>query len=172
MERDNKTSSENPGREVLITRIYDAPRELVFKAWSDKEHLSHWYAPRGCTVVFYNHDFRKGGTFLCSIQNPMSHDCVCIGIYREIAEPEKIVYSLFFADKAGNFIEPLQAGMDADWPRETIVTVTFAEYEGKTKLTLHQTVPESIAKRTGAYPSWIDMLDRLAGLLSKEPAFF
>jgi hypothetical protein len=50
----------------------------------------------------------------------------------------------------------------SEWPRETIVTVTFVELGGKTKLTLHQTVLESIAKRTGAHPSWIEMLDRLA----------
>lgn len=56
--------------------------------------------------------------------------------------------------------------MDPDWPAETVVTVTFTEQHGKTSLTLHQTVDKSLAKRTGAYPSWLNMLDNLANLLA------
>jgi len=152
--------------EVVITRIFDAPRELVFKAWTDPEDLAQWYAPKGCTVDFYTFDFRPGGAFLHCIRNPASHDCFCKGTYREIVVPQRIVYSLSFSDEYGAFVEPADAGMDPDWPRETIVTVTFTEQDGKTKLSLHQTVLESVAKRTGAYPSWIEMLERLAGELA------
>jgi uncharacterized protein YndB with AHSA1/START domain len=80
--------------------------------------------------------------------------------------PERIVFSMCIADEQGNTLGPVEAGMDPDWPRETTVTVTFAEQQGKTRLTLHQTVLESLARRTGAYPSWLNMLDRLAGLLA------
>ena len=58
--------------------------------------------------------------------------------------------------------------MDPDWPKETIVKVTLSEHQGRTRLTLHQTVSESLAKRTGAYPSWLDMLERLGALLVTE----
>ena len=65
------------------------------------------------------------------------------------------------ADEGGNLIEPTEAGMDPGWPRETVVTVTFSEQAGKTRLTLHQTVSEALARQTGAYPSWLQMFDRL-----------
>src|SRR5215203_1203684 len=146
---------------VVITRVFDAPRELVFKAWTDPEHLERWFAPRGCAVTFKQIDLRQGGSFHSCIRTPDGHDCWCRGVYREIVEPERIVYTMAVSDEQGNRIDPVDAGMDPDWPRETIVTVTFAEQEGRTRLTLHQTVLESIAKRTGAYPSWIEMMDRL-----------
>jgi uncharacterized protein YndB with AHSA1/START domain len=154
--------NEPADREVVITRIFDAPREVVFKAWTDPERLARWHAPKGCTLHFYKFDFRPGGAFISCLRNPASHDCLCKGDYREIVVPERIVYALSFSDEDGNFVEPADAGMDPDWPRETIVTVTFTEHECKTTLTLRQTVLEPIAKRTGAYPSWIEMLDRLA----------
>ena len=154
-------------KEVVITRVFDAPRELVFKAWADREHLMRWYAPKGCTIRISTIDFRPGGVFHHCIRNPKFGDCWCKGIYREIVVPECIVYTLALADEKGNLVDPADVGHDPDWPRETTVTVTFAELEGKTKLTLHQTVLESIAKRTGAHPSWIEMLDRLAEYVTK-----
>jgi|GEM_PF-3775115 len=60
-------------REVIITRIFDAPRELVFKAWTDPEHLMHWYASKGCTLDVYKLDFRPGGVFQHCIRNPKAH---------------------------------------------------------------------------------------------------
>lgn len=155
-----------PDREVFITRIFDSPRELVFKAWTDPEHLTRWYAPKGCTVHFTRFDFRPGGVFLSRLRNPASHDCLCRGTYLEIVQPERIVFTLSFSDEDGNLVEPADVGRDPDWPRETIVTVTFSEHEGKTTLTLRQTVLESVATRTGAYPGWIEMLDRLSGELA------
>ncbi len=154
--------------EILITRVFDAPRELVFKAWADPEHLTRWYAPRGCTVTFRKLEFRLGGTFHSCIRIPNGDECWCTGVYREIIEPERIVFTMAVANANGDSIEPVDAGMDPEWPRETIVTVMFADLGGKTKLTLHQTVLETLAKRTGAYPSWIEMLDRLADSLSRN----
>lgn len=151
---------------MLISHIFDAPRELVFKVWTSPEHLMKWYAPRGCSVHFDRFEFRQGGSFLSCIRNPTTPDCLCNGVYLEIVPPERIVYTLSFADKDGNTIEPADAAKDADWPSETVVTVTFAEHQGKTTLTLHQTVSEAVAKRTGAYPSWIEMLERLAEVIA------
>jgi uncharacterized protein YndB with AHSA1/START domain len=162
MSETQSTVTSPADQDILITRVFDAPRELVFQAWTDPEHLKRWYAPRGCTIHFAEIDLRQGGGFHSCIRNPAFHDCWCKGVYQEIIELERIVFTMAVADEKGNLIEPTEAGMDPDWPRETIVTVTFAEHEGRTKVTLHQTVPESLAKRTGAYPSWLDMLDRLA----------
>ena len=149
-------------QEVFITRVFDAPRELVFKAWTDPEHLVHWFAPDGCTIHFREIDLRPGGAFHSCVRLPDGKGCWCTGVYREIVAPERIVFTMVAADENGNPVEPTKVGMDPDWPRETVVTVTFAELGRKTELTLRQTVSEALAKRTGAHPSWIEMLDRLA----------
>ncbi len=157
------TASEAPtAGEVRITRVFDAPRALVFHAWTDPERLAQWHAPRGCTITFSRFDFRPGGTFISTLRTPENYECRCRGVYQEITAPERIVYTLAFSDEEGNLVEPSARGMDPDWPRETTVTVTFTEHNGKTTLTLHQTVSEPLARKTGAYPSWLEMFDRLA----------
>lgn len=163
----SSSQSLESGREVLIERTFDAPRDLVFRAWIEPEHLARWYAPKGCSVTIYGFDPRPGGAFHHAIRTPNGHNCVCKGAYREIVPPERLVYTLSFSDAAGNFVEPSDVGADPEWPRETVVTVTFDDLDGRTKLTLHQTVLESIAKRTGAHPSWIEMLDRLSELVAQ-----
>lgn len=158
--------AESPVAEVLIRREFGAPRRLVFEAWSDPAHLAAWFAPRGCTLEIRALDFREGGRFHTCIRNPDFGDCWCIGTYLEVVRPEKIVFTMATADEDGTIIEPAAAGHDVQWPRETIVTVTFAEQQGKTLLTLHQTVSEALARKTGAYPSWLEMLDRLSETLT------
>jgi uncharacterized protein YndB with AHSA1/START domain len=155
-------------QQVFITRTFDAPRELVFRAWTDAAQLEQWYAPSGCSVRFTKLDLREGGEFHSCVRTPDGHDCWCKGVYREIVAPERIVYTLAVADEHGNLITPVQAGMDPEWPRETTVTVTFAEHDGKTTLTLHQTVSASLAQRTGALPSWLSMFDRLESSLQRS----
>ncbi len=148
-------------REVVISRVFDAPRELVFKAWTDPEHLAQWYAPRGCTIEIREIDARTGGGFHHCIRSPEFHDCWCRGTYLEVVPPEKIVLTMGVSNENGDLISAADAGMDPDWPAETTLTVEFKENGGKTTVTLYQTVSESLAKRTGAYPSWLNMLDRL-----------
>ena len=154
-------------QEVVITRDFDAPRELVFEMWTKPEHLLRWYAPRGCTVEFRSIDVREGGRFHSCIRNPEFGDCWCIGEYHEIRKPERIVYSMEIADEKGNSIPPAKAGHDPEWPAVSIVTVTLQSYNGKTRLTLRQNVSASLAKKTGAYPSWLQMLDILAEKLGE-----
>ena len=165
-EKRNGSVAELEEQLVVIKRVFDAPRELVFKAWTDPQHLVRWFAPPGCTIHFRQLDIRQGGEFHSCVGTPDGHACWCKGTYQEIVAPERIVFSMSVADEQGNLVSPVDAGMDPEWPRETIVTVTFAEHDGKTELTLHQTVSESLAKRTGAHPSWIQMLDRLEEILA------
>lgn len=152
--------------EVRINRLIDAPRELVFRAWTETVFLQEWYAPDGCTLLIKNLDYREGGEFHHCIQSPGHHDCWCRGTYLRIEKPSKLVYSLRVCDEQGALIDPVTAGMDPGWPAETIVTVQFMEEGNKTRILLHQTVNEALAKRTGAYPSWLLMLDRLEKLVS------
>jgi len=150
---------------IRIERVFAAPRALVFDAWTKPELLLQWYAPHGCTIHYAAIDVRPGGRFHSCIHNPSFGDCWCVGVYREIVRPERIVYTLATADSEGNEIEPAQAGHDPRWPRETLVIVTLEEVRGGTKLTLDQNVNEALAKHTGAHPSWLQMLDRLQALL-------
>jgi uncharacterized protein YndB with AHSA1/START domain len=146
----------------LITRLYEAPRTLVYKAWSKPEALALWYAPYGCTVQFEKLDFKVGGEFLARLHDPKNGDSWTMGSYLEIQAPERISYTLTTCDKDGVPIDPAGSGMNAEWPQTTTVTTTFEERHGKTKVTLHQTVREELAIRTGAHPNWQQMLDRLA----------
>jgi uncharacterized protein YndB with AHSA1/START domain len=146
---------------VTITRTLDAPRELVFRMWSNPELLARWYAPRRCRLNVLLFDFRVGGEFRYQIREPDGSGCLCSAIFTEIEVPGRIVYTMCFADEQGNFVTANSIGADPDWPDRTTVTVTFVEKNGRTTMTLHQTVAESVAKRTGAYPSWVEMIDRL-----------
>jgi uncharacterized protein YndB with AHSA1/START domain len=148
-------------KEVFITRLIDAPREAVFKAWTDPEQLVRWYAPKSCTISFKKIDVRDGGEFHSCIHVPDFKDCWCKGVYKEVRFPERLVFSMLIANEAGDTSTAVAEGMNHDWPVETTITVTFEEQDGKTLLTLHQTVSEELAKSTGAYPSWLQQLDNL-----------
>ena len=155
-------------KQVLITRVIDAPRQLVFEAWTDPQHLLRWYAPNNCTFRIKEIEVLPGGRFLHCINNPQYGDCWCKGVYHEIVEPERIVFSLNLSDENGNDVEGVDVGHHQDWPSKTMVTVTLLEHEGKTKLILEQNVPEVLAKQTGAHPSWLQMLDKLESELKKD----
>ena len=154
--------------QVLITRIFDAPRELVFRAWADREHLLRWFAPDGCQIEFRSFDCREGGKFHSCIRTPDGQDCWCIGEYVEVAAPERLVFRMRMADASGNPVTSTAAGKQSDWPEETTVTVTLDDVAGRTRLTLHQSVSEVLARQTGAYPSWLQMFDRLAHDLAAQ----
>jgi uncharacterized protein YndB with AHSA1/START domain len=163
-------SSEHDSKMIVIHRIFDAPRDLVFEAWTKPEYLLLWFAPRECTIRFSRIDVRPGGSFHSCIRNPTFGDCWCVGVYEEIVRPERIVQTLAIADERGDKVDPVHVGHDSRWPPETRVVVTLDDYNGKTRLTLRQNVLESLAKQTGAYPGWLEMLDRLNELLSKRMA--
>jgi uncharacterized protein YndB with AHSA1/START domain len=161
------TQTKNPSdRQVFITREIAAPVEIVFRAWTDPEQLVQWHAPNGCTFRFRTVDLRQGGTFHSCIHTPDGQDCWVCGQYVEIVPNQKLVYTMAMADENGNRVDSVSAGKESDWPAETTVTVTFEPKNGKTLLTLSQTVSEAVAKRTGAYPSWLQMFDRLAQMLA------
>lgn len=154
------------GPEVCISREFDAPRELVFEAWTDAESLGNWFAPRVCEVEFRRFDFREGGGFHSCIRTPGGDKCWCQGEYRRIVAGELIEFTMAVSNERMEKIRAVDAGMDPDWPQETVVTVTFEEVAGGTRITLRQTVDEDLAKRTGAHPSWLEMFDRLSERLA------
>lgn len=126
MTKNNSTTTTPSDREFVMERIFDAPRELVFKAFSECERLAHWWGPKGWTLPVCKMDFRPGGVWLYCMRGPEGEESCGKAVYREIVEPERIVYTDAFADAEGNVLE----GMP-----EMLITVTFAEHDGKTKLT-------------------------------------
>jgi uncharacterized protein YndB with AHSA1/START domain len=163
----NSAESLSPtDRQVFIERMFDAPRELVFNAWSDPAILERWYAPHGCTIAIHEWDFREGGAIRTEIRSPDGHACRCGGTFGRIVVPERIVFDLGIVNEQGEPAEPASLGMDPDWPRSTTIDATFEAVGARTRLTLRQNVSEALAKRTGAYPSWLQMFERLEGELA------
>lgn len=154
-------------KELLITHLFDAPRELVFAAWTDPEQLMHWYAPDGCSVEFKSIGIKVGGEFHLCIYDPVHGECWIKGRYAEVVVPEKLVFSMILSNANGDNVTAGDAGKSDDWPEALTTTVTFTSISNQTKVTLHQTVDEAEAKKTGAYQSWFSMFDKLQHLLKK-----
>jgi len=164
-----KSKPVTPNRGIVIARLFDAPRELVFKARTEPDHLKRWWAPKGGTTPVCRVDLRPGGAFHYCMRMPDEREIWGLGIFREIIKPERIVYTDSFADANGKPVEPSYYGMSASHPKETLVTVTFAEHEGKTTLTLVHSIPVSVEERGGAEQGWNQMFDRLVDVLNNMP---
>jgi uncharacterized protein YndB with AHSA1/START domain len=147
-------------REIVITRVFDAPRELVWKAWTDPEHVVRWWGPNGFTNPVCEVDARVGGAWRIVMRAPDGREYPCGGIYREISEPERLVFTNIATDKDGN---PVIDGF---------TTVLFAEQGGKTKLTLHTrgtaVVEYAAAYLKGMEAGWTQSLEKLAELVAKS----
>lgn len=140
-------------RELVITRIFDAPRRLVFKMWTEPEHLVHWWGPRGFTTICSRMEVRPGGAWSRSMRAPDGSIIRKHGVYREIVAPERLVFTYATNDIVG------------DASPETLVTVTFADLDGKTRLTLHQAAFQSVATRDDHRRGWTGALEGFAAYL-------
>jgi len=147
---------------LTITRIFDAPRELVWKAWTESERFMRWWGPKGFTAPFCSIDFRVGGVYLACMRSPDGKDYWSTGVYREIVPMERIVCTDSFADEKGNVVPATHYGMSADFPLEMLVTITFEQQEGKTKMTLrHAGLPAgTMSDQTNV--GWNESFDKLA----------
>jgi uncharacterized protein YndB with AHSA1/START domain len=160
---------ESTAQELVITRVFDAPRDLVFKAWTEPEQLIRWWGPTGFTTPSFTVDLRVGGVLHYCMRSPEGQDYWGIGVYREIVRPERIVYTDSFADARGDPVPPSHYGMSASHPAESLVSVMFAVQQGKTAVALRQTVPDSVQEREGMESGWTEMLGRLADDLAARP---
>src|SRR5260221_9154217 len=140
--------------ELLLTRVFDAPRKLVFEAWTRPEHLMAWWGPNGFTLPVCELDFRPGGAYRFVMRAPDGAEYPMQGIFREIDAPSRIVFGAILEGE----------------PREILTTVTFAEQDGKTTLTVHQTRPHDEMKARGQKQGWTEQLERLARLVGAKPA--
>src|SRR5450631_188479 len=93
MNATTKDAADTSDREIVITRVFDAPRELVFKAWTDPKHLVHWWGPNGFTNTFHEVDIRPGGVWRFTMHGPDGVDYPNRIVFEEIVKPERIVYA-------------------------------------------------------------------------------
>jgi uncharacterized protein YndB with AHSA1/START domain len=151
---------------LVITRTIDAPRSLVFHAWTQPARVVRWWGPKGFTCPVCRIDLRPGGVYLNCMRSPDGRDYWSQGVYREIVEPQRIVCTDTFADEKGNLVSPEHYGMSPSWPAEALVTVTFAEDVSTTTLTIeHAPIPPG-AERDMCRQGWNESLDKLADYLA------
>lgn len=169
---ESKTSSytvaEAKGHNIVISRIFDAPRESVWKAWTDRDSLMRWWGPKSYTSPTYQIDLRVGGKYLFCMRSPEGKDIWGTGVYRELVEPERIVCSDSFADEKGNVVPASYYGMESDFPLEMQVTVTFEEHGGKTKMTLQHAGLPSGTIMDMTKQGWNESFDKLVEVLKKR----
>ncbi|HEY3116343.1 MAG TPA: SRPBCC family protein [Chloroflexota bacterium] len=142
------TMTSSSDREIVMTRVFDAPRELVFEAHSKPEHVSKWWGPRGTSLWRCDMDFRPGGAWRYVVQGADGTENPFKGVFREILPPEKIVWTFIYD------VEPYTA-------YEIIETMSFTEHEGKTTLTTRSVFP-SVEIRDGMIASGMEQGSREA----------
>jgi uncharacterized protein YndB with AHSA1/START domain len=150
----------NEEQELVLTRVFDAPRELVFKVWTDPKHVAQWWGPKGFTNPVCELDLRPGGAILIHMRGPDGTVYPMTGVYQEVVRPERLVFTSGALDADGN---PLF---------EVLTTVTFTEESGKTKQILKARVIKRTAQAApylaGMEAGWTQSLERLAAYVATE----
>ncbi|MBC7926612.1 MAG: SRPBCC family protein [Bryobacteraceae bacterium] len=145
-------------REIVMTRVFEAPRQMVFEAFSKPEILKRWFGPRGWSLVVCDVDLRIGGSFRFVLRGPDGTDMGMRGVYREIAAPERSVHIESFDD----------------FPGESQVTSVFVEQGGRTTLTVTVLYPSVEVRdaviKSGMEHGAAESYDRLAELLGLPEA--
>ena len=164
---------EGQDRQFVISRTFDAPRDLMWKIWTERDHLAKWFGPKGVTIVSAKNDLRVGGVFHYGMKTADGKMMWGKWIYREIVPPQRLVFIVSFSDEQGGVA---RHPLNAEWPLETLSTVTFAEQDGKTEVTVRWTphnATESERKtfetnREGMKQGWGGTFDRLAEYLEER----
>ena len=155
-----KNSSEIEHKDFSLTRVFNAPRDVVFKVWTEAEHVKKWWGPKGFTTTFCKVDFCPGGFCHYCMRSSEGRDYWGKGTYLEIDAPKKLVIRDTFSDAQGNLVSPIEYGLN-EWPEETQWVVTFDALKEKTRVTIHIGVSEEVAKSQGAEQGWTETLDHL-----------
>lgn len=136
--------------ELVLKREIAAPRERVFAAWTDVRQTAHWWAPRDFAILSCEMDLRPGGAWHRRMRAPGGAVVAKHGVYREIVAPERLVFT-YISEFADGTVDP-----------ETLVTVTFADLGGRTRLTLRHSAFETDVSRTAHEGGWTSCLERFA----------
>jgi uncharacterized protein YndB with AHSA1/START domain len=151
---ESSTAAFAPADEVLvITRIFDAPRELVFKLWTDPDHAMKWWGPRDYSAKYLDMDVRPGGAWRSCLRSPESGEELWHGgVFREVVPPYRLEFTFAWDE-------------DGERGFETVVTVEFAEIDCKTQMTFRQAPFRSVTERDGHHRGWMSTFDRLSEYL-------
>ena len=153
--------------ELVITRTFDVPRELLWKAWTDPEHFKRWWGPKDYSCPFCEMDLRVGGRYLNCMRSPEGQEYWSTGVYREIIPMERIVFTDCFADEKGNIVPATHYGLSPDFPLEMLVSVTFEDQDGRTKMTLKHIGLPTGSEDDGAQQGWNESFDKLVKSLGQ-----
>jgi uncharacterized protein YndB with AHSA1/START domain len=137
-------------RELTVTRLIDAPRAMVFTAWTEPEQVARWWGPKGYVTTYREMDIRPGGAYRLCMRSPDGEDHWKRGVYQEIVPPERVVFTFAWEDANG------RPG------HELLTTVTFEEVGAKTRLTLRQRLFETVDNRCSHVMGWTSCLERFA----------
>ncbi len=159
------------GKPFVISRVFDAPRDRVWKSWTEVECLKQWWGPAGFKVHTAKLDLRPGGTFHYGMKAPDGSDIWGRFTYREIKAPERLVFLNAFSDPKGGLT---RHPWSESWPLQMLSTITFEEQGGKTKVTVEWLPYESTEAerktfeegRDSMKQGWTGTLDQLAGYLA------
>lgn len=164
MDARTQSASDISACEIRIERIFNAPRALVWQAWTDPAHIMRWWGPQGFENQRCESDLRVGGRFQLAMRAPDGNVYPCIGTFREIVEAERIVYEGEAAEG-----HPCGAGI----PPHSRVTITFTAQGQHTLLAHHTRFLDAerlvAASQAGYQPGWEDSLTRLAQFLQSNP---
>ena len=151
-------SEEAASREITVTRIFDAPVDLVFKTWTEAEHISKWWGPEGFSAPSVESDPRPGGSLMIVMRGPDGVDYKMTGLYKEVMAPELLV------------VESTAWGLDGKPVLEALSTVTFADRDGKTEVTVKARavalVPDAAPMLGGMLAGWTQSLQCLDDVLT------
>ena len=168
------TNSKDAGiHPFVISSTFDAPRDRVWKAWTERASLMQWFGPQGFKMPAARMDLRPGGSFHYCLCAPDGNEMWGKFVYREIVAPERIVLVNSFSDETGGIT---RHPFSASWPLEMLTTTTLAQEGGKTKLTIQWSPLNSTdderktfdASHDGMKQGWTGTFDQLAGYLAKE----
>lgn len=154
-------------KELVIDRVFNAPRELVWKAWTDPKLMMRWWGPREYSAPVIKIDLRVGGVYIGSMRGPDGKIIWSTGVYREISPFERLIMTDSFANERGNVVPATYYGMGADFPLELLVTLTFEEQGGKTKMTLHHAGLPAGKMLDDTRQGWGESFDKLDEVLKK-----
>jgi uncharacterized protein YndB with AHSA1/START domain len=154
---------------MVITRVLDAPRDRVWKAWTEPERLTQWWGPTGFTAPAARTDPRVGGTYLWGMRSPEGQEFYTTGVFREVVENERFVATEQFADADGRVVPASQHGLPGDWPEATVLAVTLEDRNGRTAMTVQEEgVPAEMAALSEL--GMRQTLDKLADYLETASA--
>jgi uncharacterized protein YndB with AHSA1/START domain len=151
---------------IVMERILHAPRERVWRAWTDPEALMRWWGPKHFTAPVIRQDLRVGGRFDFAMRSPDGKDYWNTGAFRELVPNERLVAVVSFSDEKGDVVPATHYGLSADFPMEMLWTVTLEGLAGgMTRLTVREDGFPNEVEAANAKLGWESSLDKLAELL-------